>query len=170
MGIASMVIGIVSLAVGWFPFCGTWAIAPACVGLGLGIADVVVKSKRGLPKGMAIAGLIMNPLAILVIVLWWALAISAAHDAASEIDPQLGQQMMQLMQNTQNLQNMPGMQPQPGQPAQNPALIPSQPAPVQPMQPMQPVPNDAPPPSPQPQPSLQPQPAPQATPPPALQP
>jgi hypothetical protein len=159
MGIASMVIGIVSLMIGFIPFCGAWAIAPACAGLGLGIGDIVVKSKKGLPKGMAVAGLIMNPLAIIVILLWWALALSAADQIPSQIDQQVGQQMMQqLMQNAQNLQNMPGMQPQQPQPTQNPSLGPAQPSP---MQPMQPIPADVPPP---------PNPQPQPTPPPTGQP
>jgi len=29
MGVASMIIGIISLFVGFFPICGTWAIIPA---------------------------------------------------------------------------------------------------------------------------------------------
>ena len=57
MGVASLVIGIMSLLISFLPFCGTFAIIPACVGLGLGIADLVVKSKRDQGKGMAIAGL-----------------------------------------------------------------------------------------------------------------
>ena len=136
MGIASMVIGIVSLLIGFIPFCGTWAIIPAFAGLGLGIADVIVRSKRGQPKGMAVAGLVLNPLAITIVIIWWAGMVSAAGAAADLDDPDLQsniqQQMDQLLKNSQNL---PG--------AQTPPSVPTaggtQPTPMEPMQPMQPV-------------------------------
>lgn len=151
MGIASMVIGIVALMIGFVPFCGTWAIIPASAGIGLGIADVIVRSKRGQPKGMAIAGLILNPLAVIVIIIWWATALAAANQVASSINTDMSKQMMQVMQ---NMQNMPGMQPpqdtQPSEPL--PGSVP-----MQPMQPMQPDPPQPPQPA-QPAPEQQPSP------------
>ncbi len=140
MGIASMVIGIMAVIIGFVPFCGAWAIVPACVGLGLGIADTIVKSKRKQPKGMAIAGLVLNPIAIIVIISWWAYLAVGVQQAAGDMD--VFQQQLQMMQ--------------PPQPGQIPTVpLPNQPSP-QPMQPMQPVPTA--PPTGQPQP-VQPQPA-----------
>lgn len=127
MGIASMVIGIVSVLIGFIPFCGAWAIIPACVGLGLGIADVIVKSKRKQPKGMAIAGLILNPLAITIIISYWAYLAFATQQAVDTFGIDL--QQMQQMQNLQ----------QPGQGQVPTVPLPPQNAPPQQMQPMQPV-------------------------------
>ena len=142
MGIASMVIGIVALMIGFIPFCGTWAIIPACAGIGLGIADVIVRSKRGQSKGMAIAGLILNPLAVTIILLWWATAFTAAKEAADGLDPDdVSQQLIKAMQDVQKIQPMPGTA-TPGQGgAQSPPLPGT--GPTQ-MEPMQPVPADPP--------------------------
>ena len=141
MGIASMVIGIVSLLIGFVPFCGTWAIIPAFAGLGLGIADVIVRSKRGQSKGMAIAGLVLNPLAIMIVIIWWAGMVSAAGAAAnlddSNVQKDLQQQMDQLLKSTQNLpgaQTPPPTVPMPG------SAQPSQMEPMEPMQPAAPAP------------------------------
>ena len=68
MGVAALVLGIISVAVGFIPFCGTWAIIPAIVGLVLGIVDCVKKSKEGNPKGKAIAGIVCSAVAIVVII------------------------------------------------------------------------------------------------------
>jgi hypothetical protein len=145
-----MVIGIVAVIIGFIPFCGAWAIIPACAGLGLGIADIIVKSKRKQSKGMAIAGLILNPLAIIVIVSWWAYLAYATQQAVNTMDVDLGQ--------FQNLQPPSGQGQIPTVP------LPPENPPAQPMQPMQPVPA-TPPPGPPGQPAPPPaQPAPQPIP------
>ncbi len=127
MGVASMVIGIVALLIGFIPFCGTWIIIPALAGLGLGIADLIIKLSDKKPKGMAVAGLVLNTLAIIVVALWWLFVIKAAKDTVSKIDSSFQQQMMNIMQ---DVQTMPGMQsPSSAQP----------PAPPQQMEPMQPM-------------------------------
>jgi hypothetical protein len=140
MGIASMVIGIVSLMIGFIPFCGTWAIVPASVGIGLGIADVIIRSKQNQPRGMAIAGLVLNPLAVTIILLYWITAFSAARTMADSVDTDMSNQILKAMQNMQDMQNLPGM-PSSGQGTP----IPSPPLPgavPQPMEPMQPVSTD----------------------------
>ena len=129
MGVAALVIGIVSLIVGFIPFCGTWAMLPAVVGLILGIVDTVLRSGRKQPRGMSIAGIVLNALAMLIIVVWWALAFSRLD-------------MTNAMQQTGFSQQYPpsaapGAQPGFG-PAQQPRPAPSG-LPMQPMQPMQPV-------------------------------
>ncbi len=140
MGTASMVLGIIALVFGFIPFCGTWAIAPAVIGLGLGIADLAVKTRRREPRGTAIAGVIMNPLAILVVLLWYLLFVVGATHAAGRAANQL--------------QHFPDWQPAP-LPGATPArpspptsgsgtAIPVQPArPDEQLQPMKPVSPDA---------------------------
>ena len=43
MGIAALILGIVGLVIAWIPFCGILALIPCLVGLGLGIADIIVR-------------------------------------------------------------------------------------------------------------------------------
>jgi hypothetical protein len=78
MGIASMVIGIVSTVLGFIPLCGNIAFIPAIVGLILGIVDVVRKSKQGLPKGQAIAGIVLCSIAIIIIMFYNIVFVAAA--------------------------------------------------------------------------------------------
>ena len=132
-----MILGIVALVNGLLPFCGTWAIIPAFIGLILGVVDVALKTRRKQRRGPAIAGVILNPIAIAVIVLWWYFAAGAGEEGVggpmvtgypsgwSQL-PQAGPQ--------------PGGQQIPLQPMQ-PVPDPRQPAPA--MQPMQPVPPPA---------------------------
>jgi hypothetical protein len=140
MGIASMVIGIVALVIGFVPFCGAWAIVPAFAGLILGIVDLVLKTKRKRPRGMAIAGVVLNPLAIIVVVAWWLWAISVSsqivsapvttgfNSAWSQLPAAAQQQQQQQLQPMQPMQPMqpvpdtaqPSAPAQPAAPAQNP--------------------------------------------------
>lgn len=66
MGVASLVIGIVSIIMSFLPCCSYFALFPAFVGLGLGIAELVKKGKEGEEKGMSIAGIILNIIAIIL--------------------------------------------------------------------------------------------------------
>jgi hypothetical protein len=125
MGIASMVIGIVALVIGFIPFCGFWAAVPALVGLILGIVDLALKSKRGQPRGTAIAGVVLNPLAIIVVVAWWYLAysfgsevatapvVSGYNSAWSQFPPAQQQPAMQPMQPMQPVPVTPPVPPAP---------------------------------------------------------
>ena len=70
MGVASLVLGIVALVVGFIPCCGMLAVIPAVIGFILGIIDVVKKGKTGSSKGMGIAGIVLSVIAILVIIVW----------------------------------------------------------------------------------------------------
>jgi len=70
MGLAAMIIGIVAVVLGFIPFCGYFALIPAIVGLILGIVDVKQKSKAQQPKGQGMAGIVLNAVAIIVILLW----------------------------------------------------------------------------------------------------
>ncbi|UCC12750.1 MAG: DUF4190 domain-containing protein [candidate division WOR-3 bacterium] len=85
MGIASMVIGIVSAILGFIPMCGWFATLPAVVGLILGIVDVVQKNKNQQPgKGIGIAGIILNSIAIILILIWTFVIVAAS--ATAEFD------------------------------------------------------------------------------------
>ena len=71
MGIASLVLGIISLVLGWIPFICFIAFTLAVIGLILGIVDTVKKNKAGIPMNktvMSIIGLIISAIAIPVIV------------------------------------------------------------------------------------------------------
>jgi len=70
MGLAAMIIGIIAVVLGFIPFCGYFALLPAIVGLILGIVDVKQKSKAKQPKGKGMAGIVLNAVAIIVILLW----------------------------------------------------------------------------------------------------
>lgn len=85
MGVASLVIGIIAVLLGFIPFCGIIALIPAIVGVVLGIVDWVKKSKQGQPKGMSIAGTILSIIAVVIIIAWYALAGMSVLSAANEI-------------------------------------------------------------------------------------
>jgi len=61
MGLAAMIIGIIAVVLGFIPFCGFFA---------LGIVDVSKKSKAKQPKGQGMAGIVLNAVAIVVILVW----------------------------------------------------------------------------------------------------
>lgn len=70
MGIAALILGIISIIIGFIPLCGSIALLPAIIGLILGIVDTVLKSKKGEKKGVSIAGLVLSAIAIVIIVFW----------------------------------------------------------------------------------------------------
>ena len=72
MGVASLVIGIVSVVLGFIPCVGQLAFIPSIVGIILGAVGIATGKKAQPPKpiGTAIAGLVLNIIAIVVILLW----------------------------------------------------------------------------------------------------
>lgn len=70
MGIAALILGILALLVAFIPVFGFIAFFPAIAGLVLGIVDVVNKSKKNESKGTSIAGIILNSIAIVVMIVW----------------------------------------------------------------------------------------------------
>lgn len=83
MGIASLVLGIVSLIIGFVPFCGGIALIPALVGLALGIIELVKNKKESKPAGMAIAGIVLCSIAIVVIIFWLVIVIGISASNVS---------------------------------------------------------------------------------------
>ena len=70
MAVASLVLGIISLIVGFIPFCGAIALLPAIIALILGIVAIVQNKKKGQSVGMAVAGTVLSSIATLVILFW----------------------------------------------------------------------------------------------------
>lgn len=68
MGVASLVLGIISVVTGWIPFMCFIAFALALIGLILGIIDTIKKTKEDKNKGISIAGLIVSAVAIPIII------------------------------------------------------------------------------------------------------
>ena len=70
MGIASLVLGIVAIVIGWIPFICFIAFILAVVGLILGIVDTIKKNKNNDSKrGLSIAGLIVSAISIPTIII-----------------------------------------------------------------------------------------------------
>lgn len=68
MGIASFVLGIISLVMGWIPFICWITLMTAIIGLILGIIDTIQKSKTNdKNKGFGIAGLVTSAISIPII-------------------------------------------------------------------------------------------------------
>lgn len=80
MGIAAMVIGIISAILAFIPMCGYVAFVPAIIGLILGIIDAKKKASKNLPKGMSVAGIVLNAIAIVLIFLWTVVFVSAGTE------------------------------------------------------------------------------------------
>lgn len=70
MGVAALILGIVSLILAFIPIIGIFAFIPAIIGLILGIVSVVSKSKKNEPKGMSIASIILTSISMFIIFIW----------------------------------------------------------------------------------------------------
>jgi len=81
MDVASLIIGVVAAILGFIPCCSWLALAPAILGLVLGIVCFNQKKGSNQPTGVALAGIILNGVAILFIAGYT--LISAAGDLTS---------------------------------------------------------------------------------------
>lgn len=84
MGIAALILGIISFILSFIPICGLIGLVPAIIGLILGIVEVVKKSKTKEPKGLGIAGIILTAIAIVVSIVWNLVVVAAIGVAASD--------------------------------------------------------------------------------------
>ena len=103
MGIAALIIGIVSIIIGFIPFCNYFALIPALVGLILGIVDIVLKSKANQPKGSGIAGTVLCSIAIVIIFLWTAVFSVMFTEAMNspEVQKEIQNQLQNELDNIQ---------------------------------------------------------------------
>ena len=96
MGIASLILGIISLSMGWIPFICFIMFALAIVGLILGAVDVAKKSKiEGGKKGIGIAGLVISALAIPVIIISSIITIGVIFTVINEPEYELNEDYWQ---------------------------------------------------------------------------
>jgi len=74
-GTAAMVCGIVGLVLSFIPILGlvSWALAPLAI-----IFGFIGLSKKGRPRGQAVAGLTTGSIALFVCLMWLALVIVGA--------------------------------------------------------------------------------------------
>lgn len=87
MGIAALVLGIISIIIAFVPLCGVIAFVPAVIGLILGIIDIVKQSKNPEgKKGMGIAGTVLSGVAIIFIAFWIFVFAGAAVSTANELN------------------------------------------------------------------------------------
>ena len=95
MGIAALVLGIVSVVLGFIPLCGIIALLPAIIGLILGIIDLVKRKKAGEKFGKSLAGIICSGLAVVIIVFWYVAfgvaVVDTAKDASKELESSLSE-------------------------------------------------------------------------------
>ncbi len=87
MGIAALIIGIVAVVLGLIPGCGLiFGLPPAIVGLILGIIEMKKKGKANQPKGMGLAGTILNALAIVIILVWTLVIAAGAKEGVEGLE------------------------------------------------------------------------------------
>lgn len=86
LAIASMVLGIVALLLGWLPIINTVAAVIAVVGIGLGI-PALLRARRGTSggKGLAITGLVTSVVAIVVVIATQAFYAQVIDDVEKSI-------------------------------------------------------------------------------------
>lgn len=106
MGVASLVIGIVSVICGFIPLCNFFALIPAVVGLVLGIVAAVGNKKKQKPNGMAIAGAIMSGIAIISIIFWVMLFAGATASASQQIQNNINEMKIEV-EEAQQAQQVP---------------------------------------------------------------
>ena len=127
MGIASLIIGIVALILGLIPMCGLiFGLPPAVVGLILGIVELSAKSKKQEPKGLGIAGTILNALAIVVVLVWTLVIGAAAKESAGDLEAamqefstgmeQASEEMQRVVQESEKAALEAGIKPEPAAP------------------------------------------------------
>ncbi len=87
MGIAALILGIISIIIGFIPLCGSIAFVPAVIGLILGIVDTVQKKKKDEKIAVSVAGLVLSALAIVFIVFWvFIFGVAVSNADLNEVD------------------------------------------------------------------------------------
>ena len=86
MGVASLVIGIISIVLSFIPCVNWFALVPSIVGIILGAVGLSKAKKANEPTGCATAGLVLNIISCVWIVVWGALLGAAAGAVATELN------------------------------------------------------------------------------------
>jgi hypothetical protein len=83
LGTASLVLGIVAIALGWIPFIGLFGFICGVVGIALGIAGIIRASKGfASNRAMAIVGTVLSSVAVIISLLVWLALASAISTTA----------------------------------------------------------------------------------------
>ena len=86
LGVAGLIVGIISLIFSCIPCLGVWAIVPAVVGVILSAVSMKQAGSGGGSKGMAITGLICSVVAIIIACYWLYLMSFGASQIMNEIE------------------------------------------------------------------------------------
>lgn len=86
MGIAALILGIISIIFAFIPCTSWFGIITALVGLILGIIDIAKKKKSGEKKGVSVAGTVCSAIAIVIACLWYFLVVAAANKVTKELE------------------------------------------------------------------------------------
>ena len=78
LGIAGMILGIITVIVSFIPCLGMYALIPGVVGLIVSIISINQANKAGAPKGMAVAGLICSIIGCAIAGWQWYVIATAA--------------------------------------------------------------------------------------------
>lgn len=66
LGVASLVLGILTFTIGWIPVVNYFSLIPAIIGIILGAVSLGKKMERG----MSIAGVVLNVCAVLFVIIY----------------------------------------------------------------------------------------------------
>lgn len=82
LGTASLVLGIVGLAMSWMPFIGFIGFVCGLVGIALGVAGIYrVSTRKATNRTAAIIGVVLSALAVLISIVVWTATVNAVDDA-----------------------------------------------------------------------------------------
>lgn len=103
MGIAALVLGIISIVISFVPVIGIVAFLPALIGVVLGTIDVIIRVKSKLKKGVSVTGLILSFLSILIMVMWFVVGFFMLKSGMFEQElKSLGDKLQTEIQNDNN--------------------------------------------------------------------
>ena len=86
MGVAGMILGIIGIVFAFIPLVGPFIAFPCiAVGMPLSIIGFVRNRRRGQGKGMAIAGMVCNAVALLLTIISVAITVAAISEADEEL-------------------------------------------------------------------------------------
>jgi hypothetical protein len=87
LGTASLVLGIVAIALGWIPFIGLFGFICGVVGIALGVAGIIRASKGfASNRAMAIVGTVLSSVAVIISLLVWLALASVISSTARPVD------------------------------------------------------------------------------------
>jgi len=99
MGIAALVLGIISLLLSFIPVIGILGLGIAIIGLVLGIIDWVQKKKKDEKHGQAIAGVVCSAVAIIIVILYTVLAGILFVNFAENVDTKTVEEFVDSVKN-----------------------------------------------------------------------